>query len=333
MGASGIDTETLARTPGSGSFPLEFLRPAEQRPGAGGQLTLSLPPVPQLPSDATTGGLVDAFYLFFFPAHPFLPPRAHMLGALAAGRWPLLRLAVEYVGCFYVLGAPRDACEAALAAALNAPAALKDAAYVQSTVLYAVGLHMAGREPESAPVMYAAIRAALDLGMNRRAYAAAHGGPGTVMEECLRRTWWEIFVLDGMFSGVNLDYKIQLSDVQTDIPLPIEEPDYVNGVSSSPAEKSIITSPAHGAGAQDAAGLRRLDLPRRGRGGHGLLVVDVPHRRRAHRAQGPGRRALPARRARRHGPRRHAPHKLDPAPAARQEEAARPRRRHRRGHV
>ena len=106
---------------------------------------------------------------------------------------------------------------------------------MQAALLYAVGLHMAGREPESAPAMYAAIHAALELGMNRRAFAAAHGGAGTVMEECLRRTWWEIFVLDGMFSGVNLEYKIQLSDVPTDIPLPVEEPDYVNGVSLPPS--------------------------------------------------------------------------------------------------
>jgi Fungal specific transcription factor domain len=239
MGASGIETETLARTPGSGSFPLEFLRPAAttEASGAAASLALSLPPAPQLPSDATAAGRVDAFYRFFFPAHPFLLPRAHLLDALAARRTrPLLRLAVEYVGCFYVLGAPREACEAALARALeHDPPASRDAAYVQAMVLYAVGLHMAGREPESAPVMYAAIRAALELGMNRRAFAAAQVGAGSVVEESLRRTWWEIFVLDGMFSGVNLEYRIQLSDVPTDIPLPIEETDYVNGVSPPPS--------------------------------------------------------------------------------------------------
>jgi hypothetical protein len=218
---------------------------------------LGLPPTPQLLLDTSSNGLINAFYMFFFPAHPFVLPRVQMLEMFGKSRFPELQLAIKYIGSFYVFGSPQEICEQALNQALAAYSGPKDAMFVQAMVLYAIGLHMAAREPESAPVMYSAIRTALELGMNLRSYSMTNGGIGTIMEECLRRTWWEIFVLDGMFSGVNLDYSIQLTNVTSDIPLPVEESDYVNGVSAVSGVRvgRCITLLAYDIGAEDTAGI------------------------------------------------------------------------------
>jgi hypothetical protein len=231
--STGLSTETIAMTPGEGRYPLDFLNPIENR----GQLVLMPPPLQQLPVDTSPAGLMSAFYVFFFPAHPFLLPRGPMLEMLEKTRNIHLEMAIQYIGSFYVPVAPTEAYQASLHQMLTQSNFPKDGTLVQSLLLLAIGLHIADKRDDSATIMYSALNMAVELGMNHRSFATNNGSPGTVLEESWRRTWWELYVVDGMFAGVNPDYSQQLQLITTNIPLPGEEADYANGVSSTLASR------------------------------------------------------------------------------------------------
>jgi hypothetical protein len=225
---SGLNTETI-NSPNSG-FSLELLMPAETR----GQLIIAPPPAAQLPVDTSTSGLFNAFYSFFFPAHPFVLPATQMLELLRKLPLNYLHLALQFIGAFYVVGADPNVCEANLRHLLATYGGPKDHFFVQTLLLYSIGLHMSDKEEESSQAMYHAIQLARDLKMNEPIYASSHGGVNSILEECLRRTWWEIWVLDGMMTGVNHTYTMQLHQIDVSkLPLPSEEAVYFRGVSSS----------------------------------------------------------------------------------------------------
>jgi len=190
------------------------------------------PPPPQLPADASTQGLFSAFYQFFFPGHPFVLPATQMMELLRKLPLNHLHLALQYIGAFYVVGANTDVCEANLRHLLATYGGAKDHYFVQTLILYGIGLHMADKEEESTQAVFHAIKLARDLKMNETIYATSHGGVNTMLEECLRRTWWELWVLDGMMSGVNQHYTMQLAGLDVSkLPLPTEETLYFRGVS------------------------------------------------------------------------------------------------------
>lgn len=183
--------------------------------------------------DSSGNGLVTAFYVFFQPAHPFLLPHFQMLELLQRTKIRHLELALQYVGSFYVPAAPTAKYCDALKAALADPSTPRDGFMIQALLLLAVGSHIDDKEEEAAKMLQAAVQLALELGMNRREFAPAHGGNHMLLEESWRRTWWEVFVLDGMMSGVNPLYTMALANVPLDVALPCEEEDYTTGVSDS----------------------------------------------------------------------------------------------------
>ena len=110
-----------------------------------------------------------------------------------------------------------------------------DGTRVQALLLFAIGLHMSDQEQESAEVMKDVAQLACDLGMNRNDYAIRYGHGQPMLEECWRRTWWEVYVCDGFFTGVNPHHynAMVLQDIKQDVFLPCEETQFHAGVSFS----------------------------------------------------------------------------------------------------
>jgi hypothetical protein len=226
--STGLNSESVQMSSPTGGFNLELLMPVENS----GPLILAPPAPAMLPMDTSTQGLINAFYTYFFPGHPFVLPYTQMQEMLRKVPMNHLQLALQYIGSFYVVGAEKNIFEASLRHIFTNFTGPKDHYYVQALVLMSVGLHMADKEHESSEVMYSAIAAAKAIDMDLRYYATANGGVNTILEECLRRTWWEIWVLDGMMTGVNPEYAMQLGQAEVmDMPLPNEETDYFHGVS------------------------------------------------------------------------------------------------------
>jgi hypothetical protein len=170
-------------------------------------------------------GLFAAYYLYFHSAHPFLLPHAQLLGQLENPRISHLSLAIQYVGSLYVSEAPSAMHLEALHQTLAYSDIPRDGYLVQTRLLMAVGLHIDDQEELSASMMYSAISLAKELGMHRKNYAADNGGQFGRLAETWRRTWWEAFVLDGLFAGSNPSYTLQLFEIATDAYLPSDDSD------------------------------------------------------------------------------------------------------------
>lgn len=182
------------------------------------------------PIDSSNTGLLAAYYAYFHPAHPFLLPEPQMLELLSTGQFMHLNLAIQYIGSLYIPPARRGAQAEELKNALARADIPRDGIMVQAMLLYSTGLHMSDHEELSAQVMQATVDLALELGMDKRDFAIQNGSNSALMEESIRRTWWEVFVLDGLNAGVNPQYTLRLLGHQSSIDLPCEERDYSSGV-------------------------------------------------------------------------------------------------------
>lgn len=208
-------------------------------PGAPLQLNAQTPPHPLAPldpltppsiNDASDQGLTNAFYTYFHPTHPFLPPQ-HCLGLLEDWHTSNLKLAIRFVGSLYVRSAKQHEYQKAFRHLIAQNALPMDGTRVQALLLFAIGLHMSDLEQESAEVMRDVAQLACELGMNRNEYAIHYGNGNPVLEECWRRTWWEVFVCDGFFAGVNPQhYALVLQGIKQDVFLPCEEVQFLAGV-------------------------------------------------------------------------------------------------------
>ncbi|TLD38509.1 hypothetical protein E2P81_ATG01052 [Venturia nashicola] len=179
--------------------------------------------------DPSNTGLLAAYYVYFHPGHPFLLPKPQMLELLNTGQLAHLMLAIQYIGSLYVPPARRGSQEEDLQNALAKADIPRDGIMVQAMLLYSIGLHISDHEDQSAEVMRATIDLALELGMDKRDFAVQNGSNSAIMEESFRRTWWEVFVLDGLNAGVNPQYTLRLLGHQSHIDLPCEERDYASG--------------------------------------------------------------------------------------------------------
>ncbi|KIW09045.1 hypothetical protein, variant [Verruconis gallopava] len=193
------------------------------------QLVPAGPLTPPSFNDASETGLMNAFYTYFHPTHPFLPPN-HCLNLFDGWQTSHLELAMKYIGSLYIPSARSGDYQNAIQQLVAQDALPMDGTKVQTLLLFAIGLHMSGFEQESAEVMRAVAKLACDLGMNRNEYAVHFGQGQPLLEECWRRTWWEVFVCDGFFTGVNpMHYQLTLHGIRQEVFLPCEEDEFLSG--------------------------------------------------------------------------------------------------------
>jgi hypothetical protein len=142
-----------------------------------------------------------------------------------------LEAAMRYIGSFYVEQAPTIALglEAErLAYHTDSP---KDGFRVQALLALAIGLDGYTHQEKALKVLLDAQDLALELGMNKRDFAFINGNGSSVLEESWRRTWWELYVIDGMIAGVHQRSSFRLNEIHADVALPCEEKEYASGVS------------------------------------------------------------------------------------------------------
>jgi|SRR6266498_3840892 len=72
---------------------------------------------------------------------------------------------------------------------------------------------------------------ALDIGMHLREFAILHGNGDQVLEECWRRTWWQIYINDMYVASSSHFLTWKTSSVVTTVELPCEEHEYESRVS------------------------------------------------------------------------------------------------------
>jgi hypothetical protein len=174
---------------------------------------------------------MEAFYQYFYDAHPFLPPRHHLLQVLKTNSMDHLQTAIYYVGSRYVSGASAASFaiefESFLLGTKPAP---KDESMVQAMLLFALGLDGNNEQTKAIEILIKAQNLAVELGMNRREFTMVNGRGSSAYEESLRRTWWELYVVSTMMTGFHGSEIFHQQDPLSNVPLPCEEKEFASGV-------------------------------------------------------------------------------------------------------
>ncbi|KJR81027.1 C6 transcription factor [Sporothrix schenckii 1099-18] len=185
--------------------------------------------------------LVDLYYAYFHRAHPFLVPRP----LYHAQQYPrYLQLAVQFVGSHYAStkegrSAGASPCQGtevlrdratqilALADSMADSAAEVNThrivAMVQALTMMAIALHARHELAASDRAVARALQLAVDRGMHRRPFASSSR---TVQHESWRRTWWELYIVDGYLTALHHRSVFRSGGIGANVLLPCEEDVY-----------------------------------------------------------------------------------------------------------
>lgn len=179
-------------------------------------------------SSSSVGGdgyLLDIYYTYFHAAHPILPP----LRFLYRGLFPIyLEQVMKFIAAHFTPAASSETYRPSVVANVQdqAPSVEK----VQALLLLAIVLHSRNERKEAGECLASAVDLAFDLGMNEASYAEIVSNGDPIRAECLRRTWWELFVIEGLLTALGVQPVFRTNMVSPEVPLPCEERIYQDGL-------------------------------------------------------------------------------------------------------
>ncbi|KAJ4264940.1 hypothetical protein NW762_005183 [Fusarium torreyae] len=206
-------------TDGSATDMFNLFAPQQQEP------LPTPPPVRPLPERC-----LDYFYRHFHAAHPFVLPRDSLLSiAKEASIEPLLAV-MRWIGSLHITSCQhRGNLFQEAHRLVYDPNRPKDGFQVQALLLLLIGLDGQGQQDKAREILSDVERTAIEIGLNTRSFATFHGRGMPVMEESWRRTWWDLFVVDGLIAGLHRSTNFLLFDIASDVELPCEEYRYLSG--------------------------------------------------------------------------------------------------------
>jgi hypothetical protein len=175
--------------------------------------------------------LVDLYYLHFHPSHPILLPKSMPWRETYP---PCLKAVVQLIGGYFSPSASRHSLREAAAREIQR-GDQSSPEMVQARLLYAIALVSQDQLLQGQSMLNVAIETALELGMHRSAFAAAHAGDMTALQESMRRTWYELHAVDGYMAALQRRSTFKTNTVIADVLLPCEDSTYENGMCFVPA--------------------------------------------------------------------------------------------------
>lgn len=183
---------------------------------------------------------IEAFYYHFYPAHPFVLPRSNHFALRKERPLDYLEAAMRYVGSLYVSQAPSVALGLEAERSLYQADCPKDGFRVQAMLILAIGLDGYTYQEKALSILLDAQDLAVEIGMNKRNFAYVNGVGSEVLQESWRRTWWELYMTDGMIAGVHQKSNFRMKDMLADVLLPCEEIEYMTGVSGNQQPAMVL---------------------------------------------------------------------------------------------
>lgn len=107
---------------------------------------------------------------------------------------------IQYIGSLYAPDLPSAELKAIALRQLDFPTLPQNGFSVQSLLLLAIAVHAADERQQARVILDRNICMALEIGMSRREFARMERDP--VLAESWRRTYWGLYTLDGVFSGI-----------------------------------------------------------------------------------------------------------------------------------
>lgn len=186
---------------------------------------------PVYPQSDFQSRCMEAFFYYFAQAHPFVLPKFNLLKLFKERSLEHVEAAIRYVGSLYIPEAPTVIFEQEAERLVSLPTCPPDGFKVQTLLILAIAFDGCLHRDKALQLLIEAQDLALKLGMDKKEFASANGCGSTIMEESWRRTWWELYVVDGMIAGVHQKSSFRFYDIPCSVPLPCEDAEYISGVS------------------------------------------------------------------------------------------------------
>lgn len=140
---------------------------------------------------------LNLYYMHFHESHPILLPRKFLFKYLFEQYPPYLKNMMRLIGSQYKSKASIEVQQKAIDQELSSENS-KSGYLVQSLLLSSILYHQNNKQEQAKQTIDTAVEIALDLGMHLEQFAADNGCGSRYLEECWRRTWWELYVVDGL---------------------------------------------------------------------------------------------------------------------------------------
>ncbi|KAM5490602.1 hypothetical protein MaudMau93_002406 [Microsporum audouinii] len=185
-------------------------------------------------SEAQTDDLLNMYYKYFHISHPCVLPRWSFQIRLAQDpvtMRPLL-LTMQYIGALFTPSVSSASLEPEVLQAFaefRASGAKPTGYHVQALLLYSIAVYWCNEIERGLKLLDETIRIALDLEMHLDSFAQRYGENNRLLEESWRRTWWQLYVVDGHVAGSTHTFPFRTSHIQPTTALPCEEELYEKG--------------------------------------------------------------------------------------------------------
>lgn len=180
--------------------------------------------------------LIEIYYASFYDAHPFVLPHQFLTQRLQTNSASLQHLlpVMEFIGSLFAQGATKEVLRARAESALLRDDLPGTGFTVQALLIFAIVVHSCNEFVYARGILDRAAQRALEINMQSKSFATANGEGCVVLEESWRRTWWYLYVTDGIFAGIRHCLTFPLYEIDADVDLPCEEVNYQTGVSRIP---------------------------------------------------------------------------------------------------
>jgi hypothetical protein len=165
--------------------------------------------------------LVNTYYLNFHAAHPILVSKGLYWKRDYAR---CLKAVVEFIGSHFSPGTSTDALRDVVTREIDG-GQQDTAEMVQARLLYTVALFARNEVDEGRRMLSRAIDIAIDLKMYTKDFAALHAKNSTAEEESMRRTWYELYVVDGCIAAFQRKSSFRRNSISADVLLPCDPDD------------------------------------------------------------------------------------------------------------
>lgn len=190
----------------------------------------------QVPTPTLAERCIDYFYNYFHAGHPIVPPRETFISLAHETTLKPLAAVMRWVGSLYIPACPnRGQLFQEAHKSVYRIDRRKDGFLVQALLLLLIGLDGQGLHEKSREILSEVEQIAIEIGLNTRSFASIHGRGMPVIEESWRRTWWELFIVDGLIAGIHKKTNFLLFDFASDVALPCEEYQYLLEVDFAPS--------------------------------------------------------------------------------------------------
>ncbi|KAJ5761015.1 C6 transcription factor [Penicillium odoratum] len=162
------------------------------------------------------------FYENFHVAHPILVPSA----VYRDRQYPdFLQMVVNFVGSHYISSNPIQQYKEKVITELSCSPD-RSPCMVQAWLIYSIAVYARGEWQEAQDAFSRSVEIALELGMNKRDFAASAHPETSIEAESMRRTWWELYITDVFMAAPFKHTTFQCSTMAPEVALPCEDSAY-----------------------------------------------------------------------------------------------------------